>query len=792
MRLGLLLALGLEASPDLTTQAATLRTQADGLRATGQPAAALLAYQQAALLDPADPWAPFGRCATLAELQQRAEAFACLWSLPPAADPLLQRLARQVYGGLLRAEAQAKLQAGALDEARAAAASAVQVEPDLWGHLLLGGVALAQDQPADALAAFEAALRFQPGQTDAERGRLAALFALGRFDEVEALARGLRADPEAAAWGRRSALTRAEAEARAGDLGAARRRLDRCATELGADAGLRLAQGAYAAQAGDPAAAFAFAAQSIQTADTFDLGAARLLVDAARSTGQSGVAAALLQDRPGAAPLVAAARLDAALHAAEVASGAARAAALRQVARSLKTEPVPEGWRRLGEALLADQQPRAALEAFAAAGPDEADARRGAARAHLALGAPAAALDAIEGLETPADGLLRAEAALQTGDPYGARAIVDGLPAGAPTWVQVSAARLRATALREAGPGVQGSLVLAQRGRPDEVAPLQVLALPLRLSQPWGRLRLSAGATAIQLADGAGEDRGLSVSAGLSTPSRAAWSGQAEIGLSPIGFLGGAYPVGEFRLDRRLGAGLILRGEGRRIPRADSRTAWASTVYEPTQQRVGRLSDVQGGLSLLASQGAEDAGLRLVAGYLEGYGIAPVPTTEANLWLGHRLAPGPADLRLGLDALSLTAARSLAAVEPGQGGAFTPRSFVSVGGRLDGALEPGALRLCGALGLGARVQSDPTLPAAAEAWAPTARGGLGLRAPLPQRGQLLVDASLERVSDDWQKGVVQVGLAYGAETPGEPALPGGRLAAGGTLPVPTCSPFGVD
>ena len=86
MRLGLLLALGLEASPDLTTQAATLRTQADGLRATGQPAAALLAYQQAALLDPADPWAPFGRCATLAELQQRAEAFACLWSLPPAAD----------------------------------------------------------------------------------------------------------------------------------------------------------------------------------------------------------------------------------------------------------------------------------------------------------------------------------------------------------------------------------------------------------------------------------------------------------------------------------------------------------------------------------------------------------------------------------------------------------------------------------------------------------------------------------------------------------------------------------
>ncbi len=140
--------------------------------AEGRCADAARAYEKGAALNPEPDY-------TL--LVDWATALECEGRLGEAEAKLRQagKLERNSHGTAILGRVLARK--GDLDGALAALNEAVQIAPDNADALVYrGNVRLLRNEPAEALADYEAALRLQPGDSAALKGRQSALRALGR------------------------------------------------------------------------------------------------------------------------------------------------------------------------------------------------------------------------------------------------------------------------------------------------------------------------------------------------------------------------------------------------------------------------------------------------------------------------------------------------------------------------------------------------------------------------------------------------------------------------------------
>jgi hypothetical protein len=328
-----------------------------------------------------------------------------------------------------------------------------------------------------------------------------------------------------------------------------------------------------------------------------------------------------------------------------------------------------------------------------------------------------------------------------------------------------------------------------RRGLPGDQGDLQAWLSRAEVELPWGPARLSVVAEHAALWDPLGEDQGLSATLGLSSPHSRPLSGAAAVGLSPVGFLGGAYPTFGLRGRWRPGPAGALAVELARSPRTDTRAAWAGQLYTPTEQRVGRVSQVWGGLEGSLGREPLDAGGLVRLGWIEGIGVEPTPTREAVTWAGVRGAAGPVDGRVGLEGLHLHADADRMAVAPGSGGVYSPDALWAGLARLELRAARGPLTACATGGLGPRAErptpGDPMRRSTL--WT----GQVGLQWALPGAWALALDARGDRASTDWRQRALSLHLGWAEpstriDRPRPPAAPGAPLPAAAAL----CSPLG--
>ena len=165
-----------ESPVDVKPSGAELLSQADTLRAAGQPQAALNVYSQAIAQLPDSAVAHWGRCYSLNQLQRLDQAIAaCDQAL--ALDPNNSKA--------LSSKGYALNQQQRYPEALDLFNRAIDLQPDnaeAWSNR--GSALLMLKRPAEAVEAFDRAIDLQPNQAEAWSNRGAALWSLRRFDQA--------------------------------------------------------------------------------------------------------------------------------------------------------------------------------------------------------------------------------------------------------------------------------------------------------------------------------------------------------------------------------------------------------------------------------------------------------------------------------------------------------------------------------------------------------------------------------------------------------------------------------
>jgi hypothetical protein len=288
----------------------------------------------------------------------------------------------------------------------------------------------------------------------------------------------------------------------------------------------------------------------------------------------------------------------------------------------------------------------------------------------------------------------------------------------------------------------------------------------------------------VRLTDDDGTDQGAALIAGIETAPARAWSAQASVGTSPVGFEGGVYPTWAGRAAWRATPYLNLAVETGRAPRTDTRASWAGTVFPSTLQRYGRVSQLWGGLEASAGDGTWDAGLLARGGYVEGIGVDPNPMGEGTWWVGRAWHPGRADVRLGADGIAMTYARREDGLVPGEGGYFSPPFFGTAIARLDASMHGARWGACAGVGGGARYQQGEGSNAFdTVGMSTTLTGHLGAAWELPARWRVVGDLRGEQASTGWRQIAGLLRVAWGAQPSASAAAPTPLGAPGFMLPA---------
>lgn len=790
------------------------RGLATALTSLGRNEDALAAWEGLLRVSPGDAWGAIGLANALVALDRPTEARQRLAeSFPADPPPGAEDERRRVVARAWRQDAEHARERGDALGAWESYAHALDAFPDVWGCVGVAGLYLEDGQPSLALDFYDEALRLQAGVPEAMIGRAQALEALGRGAEAMDALAGLDATgPEVQAL--RVAVSARVAVSSAMALRAAGRGEDAeaalaAAIEAGAvTPDLLAAQAVLRLDRGDAAGALD-AARAAFVLDPDARWPRQALVTAARAAGRSGAIVDLLEIAEGVDPTAAAERDDARLDAAlQEAARAPRDAAARVVQEAAPLARTAEQLDRLGGGWLAAGRGVEAEAAFARAlalDPGDVDARighagarslqghRAGARAELArayraapdarLGLAIASIHADRGDYGSAARTLRNVAPTVTLPTQVAaperQPRLDPLPLpSGRAWSRTPAvapvprtldlrdarARLQAEVDAHRGPRASAEVVVVDRGMAG--APnLTALLMPVRAG-PYalGPVRVDVEAVPVHLDDGSDTADGVSASVGVATPKPQSIDASARVGVSPLGFIGGAYPVWSARVIGRVGPSVRVGLQTDRAPRGDSRISWAGGVEPATLRTFARVSELDARAFVSASPAPYDVGLSLRGGYVEGIGVPPNPFAEGVAWAARVFPVGPLDLRAGVEGVGMTYARQEDRLVLGQGGYFSPPLFALGLARLDGHLALTRGAVCAGVGAGPRWLTGSSSTFAGSGLGVTAIGHVGGAFQLAPRWALTVDARGQLNGDGWHQISGLARLAWGIPT----------------------------
>lgn len=812
---------------------------ADALSALGRKEEAAVAWEQAVRLDPTDAWASIGAANALIDVGRTEDARALLASAPPgepapgAGIERLRTLARawRLDGDNARTAAKPEV-------ALTAYAAALDAYPETWACEGLASLYLASQQPEVALAFYEEALRFSPNEPTAVEGRALALEALGRAQEgVEALDALLAVAPSELLQKSRSALAvRATVQGAMrlrddGDLVGATGLLSAAVESGAASADLYAAVAAVALDTKDVQAAGA-ASQQALLLDPASAWGRKSILAVGRACNCS---TSLLP--PLSAAVQAAPSAEATLDRNEAEMDAATQTGIEKYRDGRTSQAVDamveadalaltaEQYIRVGGGWMTLDRGAEAMRCFEialASDPDDVDAIIGRAGAlamiaHLAdaersLAEESTRLgDARLGLALARMQLDRGNYASatrtldQTPDSYtlpAARAqgrtvaaldivplpsgrSIDPAPETAPTRPKRVDVTDEKDALRQeikqqrSFRGSVGVAVVNRGGLPGWSGLTAVITPVVAGPIPVGPVRIDVEAVPVHLEDVDGNDDGLAASVGIATPEASLLGLTARVGVSPIGFEGGFYPVWSARLVTRLAPRLALGIQTDRAPRADSRTSWAGAISPSTGQVFGRVSEVDGRAYLSWTPPETDVGASLRAGYVEGIGVQPNPFGEAVVWAARSVSTPGVTVRGGVDGIASTYQEREDDFIPGQGGYFSPPLFLLAIARADVNIHSRTTAFCAGVGIGPRYLGGEGTGFGATGIALTGTGHAGLATRLSPKLALVIDGRGQLSSDGWHQFGALARLGWGVPTTlsGAPSL--STLAAPG-------------
>jgi tetratricopeptide (TPR) repeat protein len=707
-------------------------------RARGDLARARDHAERAVVLEPDNAWARLALAEAALAQDDPEEARRAAQGVPDSADAEARRLRDVLLASALRRSGDAERAAGRLDAAEARYRDALARDPeDPWTHIGVAGSLMARERWSEALASY-ATLADHPDpdvRRIAERGRAGALEAMDRAEEalgvLDALARS-DDQQDASLHAARDALAARVAV----------RHLDRLRRE------------------GHPDDAHAgLEALRIEHADSADVHAAIAAVrldrgDAAGAADSALRALAVEGRHPWA--------LETAVAAAAACDCAQRVRPWIDAA-AIGGSPVAERLRPRVHVLA---QVDAAREARLDGRRDVAraallDAERRAGKDEVAWAAVAAGWEAL--------GATRRARAFRTRQPTPSDAPADP-PVAAPEPMRRAVVRTDAATgvlLRAGVPGLQ-----------------QVLAgyAPVRAAlQTPGGSRWRVEAVPTWVSDGVHTDTGTATTLGWSSPDDAFTVAGLDVGTSPIGFAGGAYPTWMGRL--RLGGATAVTMETLRAPLHDSLPAWAGAVDPARGTLYGQVgyTGVGGGVAWVGLHGL--AGIAGHTGRLDAIAMERVLRQDAAVWAGmHRGAFG-----MGLEGAGMLHDRQADAFETGAGAVYTPLRFATGALRVDTRVAQARWGACAAASAGLLYADGDD-----NAWFAAGRRAVG-RASLRAfvrlgRTRLVLDASTLRVEGGWHQEVI--GLQF--EPPAWSGAPTEVPMPATTLPGPTWGLPGAD
>lgn len=704
--------------------ATILRAEGEHLHASGDAAAAVRRYRDAAALNP-DPWTTLALAGALLDAGETGEALRTYRTVQSThmGDPIIDTIATRGEAGALEALGHDAVAIQALERL-------LERAPDPETHEALQALRLRRAvRDADALrrsgeltAAHTALSRLvpeAPEQPLVQAAWAALLLDLGRPEEaIDAAASALDREP-----GNPWALNTARLAGRAAGQSARVAPLFRAAVAGGAqeyavelrriEVSERLEAALAARSAGRPGAATAALREAARRADG-DPAALLLFAEGASELGRPLQRRAALRRAAAIAPEEVSVVLACAQ---DLLARGRRAAAIALLDARWAADPDP----RIGEALASAR----------AGAPPSATARR--ARP-LPPPDPEADEDEPTGDESPTAPALWEDWAeleehlahpAEVGPvPSGPVAPPDGAPErnDAPEEALTDADAPR-FGPREIGPAAPpppgGSSVLAvagfgvlSRAGVDGIGRMLATYLPLHVGPPpLGSFRIDLELVLVRVTDGLVARWGAAPSIGIVTRLDRPWAAWLRAGTTPLGFPGPLAPTFALGGRGRVGAPLALGVEGGRAPVLDSLASWSGGTDFFTGDPFGRvLHTWGGGWAALGAPWGTDIGALGRIGVSEGIALDPVGRAEVVAWAGQRLGALSRNLRIGGEALGISHERQVDGFEVGQGGYYSPPLFGVATGRLDlrwSAFQD-RLRVCGGAGAGVQYAAGPS------------------------------------------------------------------------------------
>lgn len=684
---------------DAPHEVALLLALARAERADGAPDEAERTLARARAMAPLDPWVTVAEADLLLARGATAEARDKLDTLPKDVDAKVRAVADMLRANALRAAGDAERGAGRHGAALLKYAESLALVDDPWTRIGMAGVYVATQTWPEARATYEAVTATTPpfeGPEDdrptaalreiAIRGHAGVLEATGNVSaalaELDALVTARPSEANRAqrdAVAARMAVAYLDALRRTGHLDEAGEGLKELAMERADDADVQAALAAARLDAGDARGAVQAALFALRQ-DPAHAWAVDTLARAAEPChcvreAIAWVEAARLAHAERAVVHLPRLRVLAAIESADVDKRRHRRdlarATLREAQASMPDDA--QAWRALGEAWQRQGRSRRArtcmtrASALAPRDPTVAWAhakllkRQHRARAARAVLDAAGVAPEVKPSQEPA----ATTSERHVPEPE-TRARVAGTPASA-------------VLFRSGLPGVQRTLAVW--------TPVTA-TLHARHGGQWG-----VEAVPIQVEDGVSTDRGVSVSASWRSAPAGSLQAAARVGTSPLGFSGGAYPVGAASL--RLGTDTVtIDVMAARVPLHESLPAWAGAVDPTEGRRYGGVSFAHAGLGLGAAGEVADAGVLGRGGVVSGVLMAPNPRGEVIAWLGGQGGGPKVRARVGAELLGHANRDQADAFRAGGGAYYSPPLFGAATLRADAAWDLPRLRVC--------------------------------------------------------------------------------------------------
>lgn len=306
-------------------------------------------------------------------------------------------------------------------------------------------------------------------------------------------------------------------------------------------------------------------------------------------------------------------------------------------------------------------------------------------------------------------------------------------------------------------------------------------ALPVSLQRlPVGPVDLRVDLLPIWLGDGQRQNLGMGLDAGLSF-DRGPVGASGVLGISPLGFLGGATVVWDARAWYEA-RGVVAGLRTGRSPITDSLSSWGGGLAEDgtlfglvSWTWLGAWGSFQAPSGFLG-------GAWLKVGVLDGLQLEPLGRQELGLWGSRRLGTLERHIDIYAAVDYMAHDRQVDAFDAGEAGAFTPSDFFSVRGGATGGIDSlGGIALCGGASLGMQATAGTDTAYLGTGIYPAVDIGAGVTVPLGDWFWLGAGAGWQALGSGWTQETASLSVGYAAE--GEKAAPLSVSEAQGSRPA---------